>query len=55
MKSCAEEGVFNNCQHKVMACLGIECNYIGYCDFERPRDSRNITLQDSAEKENQGD
>jgi len=38
-KICADNNNF--CEHKSIGNGCFYCNYFGYCDFQRPRDSRN--------------
>lgn len=36
-KTCNSDGY---CGHRQLYSIGYECRYAGYCDFQRPRDSR---------------
>jgi hypothetical protein len=32
----------NYCSYKYLGTCGNGCNYYGYCDYQTPRDSRNV-------------
>jgi len=36
-KTCSSE---SNCTYRFLGEMGFGCNYIGYCDYQRPRDGR---------------
>lgn len=40
-KVCNDGSLLNSCEHKQIGRGCFYCNYVGYCDFQRPRDSRN--------------
>jgi len=42
-KICNDGSLLNSCEHKAIGNGCFYCNYFGYCDFQRPRDSRNWT------------
>ena len=46
-KSCSME---TSCQYKTLSTTSFGCNYQGYCDFQRPRDSRPPLISYSQEE-----
>lgn len=41
----------NGCSFKCLSTLNYGCSYVGYCDYQAPRDSRNISLHSYPEVE----
>jgi len=41
--TCNDGALLNSCQYKSLGNGCFYCNYYGYCDFQRPRDSRNYS------------
>ncbi len=41
-KNCGGDWI--NCGHSAQSGTGINCKYMGYCDFQLPRDSRNLDI-----------
>ncbi len=43
-KNCGGDWI--NCEHSAQSGTGISCKFMGYCDFQLPRDSRNLKVNE---------